>query len=186
MNHFFETIPGWSSIGDQGELIRVLLNKLSSKKNLKIAEIGVYKGRGTAIWNVELINQNVVYEYHAIDNFEGSDEHKAWNMTPSYEEATNYLRPVLDKIQLIQSDSILASKTYTDKYFDIVYIDASHDYSSVIQDIQAWLPKVKKGGIICGDDYIDGWPGVVQAVNEAFKDRQINKVGNQQWWVEVK
>ncbi len=48
-------------------------------------------------------------------------------------------------------------------------------------DIAAWLRKVKVGGIFCGDDYVAGWPGVVQAVDEAFPI--INRVGGQQWWV---
>jgi hypothetical protein len=65
-----------------------------------------------------------------------------------------------------------------------VYIDASHDYESVKEDIIAWLPKVKKGGIICGDDYTPGWPGVMRAVNEVFNN-QVNKIGHQQWWVKI-
>jgi predicted O-methyltransferase YrrM len=76
----------------------------------------------------------------------------------------------------------LESKNYTNEYFDIVYIDASHEYEYVKEDILAWLPKVKKGGIICGDDYIIGWDGVILAVNEIFKDK-VNIVGKQQWWV---
>jgi hypothetical protein len=63
-----------------------------------------------------------------------------------------------------------------------VYIDASHEYEYVKQDILNWLPKVKLGGIICGDDYTRGWPGVVLAVNEIFGDN-VNIVGNQQWWL---
>ena len=65
-----------------------------------------------------------------------------------------------------------------------MYIDASHEYEYVIEDIKHWLPKVKKGGIICGDDYISGWPGVIQAVNEVFDDK-VNVVGGQQWWVKL-
>ena len=43
------------------------------------------------------------------------------------------------------------------------------------KDLAAWFRKVKKGGIICGDDI--GWPGVKKAVDEFFlgigKDYQI-------------
>ena len=34
-----------------------------------------------------------------------------------------------------------------------IHIDASHEYESVIETINLVLPKMVKGGIICGDDY---------------------------------
>ena len=47
-----------------------------------------------------------------------------------------------------------------------VYIDADHEYPSVVEDISIWLPKVRKGGILAGHDYSEAWPGVIQAVKE--------------------
>jgi hypothetical protein len=35
--------------------------------------------------------------------------------------------------------------------YDIVYIDAEHDYESVMKDIAAWKPKAKH--ILAGHDY---------------------------------
>jgi predicted O-methyltransferase YrrM len=177
MEHFYEKIDGWSSMGDQGNLIKNILNHVNSDK-INIAEIGVYKGRATAIFNVELINRNIDYNYYAIDHFLGSEEHD--NTVDYYSIALENLNPIIDKINLIKNDSINESEKYPDNYFDIVYIDASHDYESVKKDIIAWLPKVKDGGIICGDDYISGWPGVVKAVNEVIGDVQV--IGHQQWF----
>lgn len=36
---------------------------------------------------------------------------------------------------------------------DFVYIDARHDYASVLEDLEAWFPRVRPGGIIAGHDY---------------------------------
>lgn len=177
MNHFYQSIDGWASIEDQGNLIKRIIEILGDRK-IKIAEIGVYKGRSTAIFNVELINNDIDYEYHAIDHFMGSEEHD--NTIDYYSIALDNLSPIIHKINLIKNDSIEQSKQYQDNYFDIVYIDASHDYESVKKDIIHWLPKVKYGGIICGDDYIDGWPGVVKAVDETLND--ISLIGHQQWF----
>ena len=50
---------------------------------------------------------------------------------------------------------------------DFVYIDASHDYDSVKEDIKHWLPKIRENGILAGDDM--EWhlgDGVKRAVNE--------------------
>lgn len=44
-----------------------------------------------------------------------------------------------------------AAAAFADGEFDIVYIDAEHDYESVKADIEAWLPKARH--IIAGHDY---------------------------------
>lgn len=180
MEHFYENIDGYSTLKEQGELLETILKNIDTSNSIRIAEIGVYKGRGTAIWNVILLNKSIQYEYFAIDHFLGSSEHdKSFDY---YSTTIENLKPISDKIKIIRNDSNSESKKYPDEFFDIVYIDASHEYEFVKQDILNWLPKVKKGGIICGDDYIWGWPGVVQAVNEIFGDK-INVVGKQQWWL---
>jgi predicted O-methyltransferase YrrM len=196
MEHFFDKIDGWAHPYDQGNLIKLILNELN-KESLTIAEIGVYKGRGTAMWNVELINSGISYEYYAIDHFLGSNEHEKG--VDYYNITLENLKPVIHKINLIKNDSLSESKNYDNEYFDVVYIDASHEYEYVKNDILSWLPKVKKGGIICGDDYVGAWPGVIQAVDEVFgdgftvgisdfvytKSYRVNIIGNQQWWVKI-
>ena len=182
MEFFYQDIEGWSSEKDQGNLLKTILPLVKNDQLIKIAEIGVYKGRGTSIWNTILINEGINYEYKAIDHFMGSSEHD--KTTDYYNITLENLIPILDKIEVIKNDSLSESKKYEDEYFDIVYIDASHEYDFVLEDIKHWLPKVKKGGIICGDDYTIGWPGVMSAVNEMFDDK-VNVVGDQQWWVNI-
>jgi predicted O-methyltransferase YrrM len=178
MEHFYTEIIGYSTMVDQGELLKTIL-KILPKNNLKIAEIGVFNGRCTAMWNVELINSGVTYEYYAIDHFLGSKEH---DKTIDYYGITlDNLKSIKDSVNIIKNTSVEESKNHPDEFFDIVYLDASHDYKSVKEDIIAWLPKVKPFGVICGDDYILGWPEVMKAVNEVFKGK-INVVGHQQWW----
>ncbi len=53
-------------------------------------------------------------------------------------------------------DSTEAAAIIVDETFDVVYIDARHDYRSVAEDINAWWPKVKPGGILAGHDYLFG------------------------------
>jgi predicted O-methyltransferase YrrM len=51
-----------------------------------------------------------------------------------------------------------------DGSLDFVFIDADHEYESVIRDIKAWAPKVKPGGLVSGHD--THFPGVLKAINE--------------------
>jgi hypothetical protein len=62
---------------------------------------------------------------------------------------------------------------FEDESLDVVFIDLTHTYESVKQDIELWLPKVKKGGLLAGHDYENDWPGVVRAVDEKFPDKMI-------------
>jgi hypothetical protein len=61
---------------------------------------------------------------------------------------------------------------------DFVYIDARHDYESVLEDLNAWADRVRPGGILAGHDYVDGdLPQgnfyVKSAVDEYFGARGI-------------
>lgn len=178
MDHFYEKINGYSCYSEQGILLENILAKIDTKNTIKIAEIGVYNGKLSAMWNVELINRNIAYEYYAIDHFNGSD-----GLTDvSYENTIFNLSSITTNLKIVRNNSVDESKKHNDGYFDIVYIDASHDYESVKTDLIHWYPKVKNGGIICGDDYSEYWNGVILAVNEFFK-KPVNKVSCMQWYM---
>lgn len=59
------------------------------------------------------------------------------------------------KIVPVRMDSLKAASVMADQV-DLVFIDGSHDYESVYQDLTAWHKHVKEGGILCGDDYNGG------------------------------
>ena len=74
---------------------------------------------------------------------------------------------VADKVILIVADSVAASGLLADGSVEWVHLDARHDYASVRADIDAWLPKIKPGGWLSGDDYDEEkWPDVVRAVRD--------------------
>jgi len=56
-------------------------------------------------------------------------------------------------IFFIHRPSVEAAKEFQDEYFDFVYIDANHSYQAVKDDLNAWCPKLKVGGVICGHDF---------------------------------
>lgn len=47
---------------------------------------------------------------------------------------------------------------------DLIYIDGSHDFEDVVQDIRSYAPLVRQGGILFGDDL--NWSGVSAAVSQ--------------------
>jgi len=98
-----------------------------------------------------------------------------------YEVAQQRLKPY--GCTLIKDYSVEASKQFENGTLDFVYIDANHFYDYVMQDLIAWRPKVRKGGIVAGHDYfVSKRPGsslsVVQAVNDYtfFHGYKINVI----------
>jgi SAM-dependent methyltransferase len=91
---------------------------------------------------------------------------------------------------LMREMSSDAVDQFEDNSVDVVYIDADHKYDPVLADIRAWYPKVKPGGILCGDDYIDGSHiekfGVIPAVNDFAAENSLSlgvTVGANPTWV---
>ena len=75
----------------------------------------------------------------------------------------------------VRDYSTTAARAVSDRTLDVTYIDAVHEYKNVLEDIQAWLPKIKIGGFIGGHDYtprnrpeLPAFPGTCHAVNEIF------------------
>ena len=92
--------------------------------------------------------------------------------------------------KLIREVSAQAASQFEDNSIDIVYLDGDHTYKGVITDIDAWLPKIKIGGFLCGHDYCEGKTGlgfdygVIEAVNEKFENFSVTKDRPASWFVE--
>jgi hypothetical protein len=86
-------------------------------------------------------------------------------------------------ISLVIAESVTASALVADASIDWVHLDARHDYESVKADIVAWLPKVKPGGWLSGDDYDDlKFPELVRAVGDLLPGAE--PWSTQQWrWI---
>ena len=132
----------------------------------RVCEIGSWAGRSA------IAMAQAGATVHCVDTWEGSkndDGCKAYQGSePPY---AVFLRNVEGfPITSTVGRSPGAACNFADGAFDIVYIDAEHDYDSVKADIKAWKPKAKH--IIAGHDY-NVFPGVRKAVDELCPDRSV-------------
>lgn len=75
--------------------------------------------------------------------------------------------------------SVDAAERFENESLDWVYIDGDHLYEAITADLHAFLPKVKRGGYIAGDDYGEpGWweDGVTRAVDEFVSEERMELV----------
>jgi hypothetical protein len=54
---------------------------------------------------------------------------------------------------LRRKTSLEAVVEFPDNSLDAVFIDGNHHFDFVVQDIIAWAPKVRRGGMVSGHDY---------------------------------
>jgi predicted O-methyltransferase YrrM len=63
---------------------------------------------------------------------------------------------------------------------DLVHVDAGHEYRSALTDLKQYWSLLRPGGILIGDDYSAGWPGVKRAADEfaVSTERSLEISGN--------
>lgn len=134
-------------------------------------EVGVYWGRSFSFGVVETVNRGKSIDMVAVDAWPDAwTSPEGW---PMVEKFKHEMAPLEGYFRFIQSGSADAARHFADGSVDFVFIDADHVYPRVIEDIRAWLPKIKPGGIMAGHDYNYPHTGVVHAVNEMFPGRFI-------------
>lgn len=148
-------------------------------KNSICAEIGVFGGNFSK-QILKITNPKMLY---LIDLWGFDESIHPLNFDSSVNE--NKMNQLYQKIcdDFGNKNNVTIMKGYSsdvlskfpDEYFDWIYIDGDHMYEGVKQDLALSLKKVKIGGFIAGDDYIDkyGW-GVVRAVNECVQENNLN------------
>lgn len=139
---------------------RVTLVEILKELNFtKGAEVGVEKGKFSEymlknIPNLHLICVDPWAPYH-VNTQDREDRF--------YEETLERLKGL--DAEVMRMPSIDASRKIANNSLDFVYIDALHDFDSVMVDMILWYPKVRTGGVFCGHDFFNHYQfGVIDAV----------------------
>ena len=140
---------------------------LTHLKPAKILEIGSFEGASTC-YLIEKMGAQHPLELHCIDNWQGGIEHQAdgtaaadmneverrfhSNIALAKANATEPVDIVLHKSQ---SDLALASLMANGKldYFDMIYIDGSHQAPDVLFDAVVSFKLLAINGLMIFDDY---------------------------------
>lgn len=145
------------------------------------AEIGVKEGRFIRF----MLENNPDLSMYAVDPWEKqpgkSEDYQEWDWSDIYTAYKERMNPFPNRVTEIMAYSKQAAEAIPDLSLDFVFIDAQHDFLSVREDIHLWEPKIKTGGLFCGHDYTDKFPGVKAAVLERFDNPMVGE--NDCWGV---
>ena len=158
--------------GDHHELPFYLREVCNALWHGKAVEVGCLWGGFT--WYGARIAVDNFSEWTCVDPWKGgsSDLTEDWDWDDIYEGFKLNMRDagLLDHINIKRMRSVDAAKDFEDNSLDLVFIDGDHSYECCKEDIEAWWPKLKKGGVMLGHDYGPKHPGVIKAVKEKFGD----------------
>lgn len=148
----------------------------SFNKNLIIAELGVFKGG----FSEDILNICRPKELYLVDLFSGMVQSGDVNGNNIEQINGEELFSIVDSkfqnhknIFIKRQCSVDFLRSMPQNYFDIVYIDSSHQYEHTKNELSLSFEKVKNGGFICGHDYDISFMGVVQAVDEFCANKNL-------------
>jgi predicted O-methyltransferase YrrM len=140
-----------SPIGLRISRHRELLDLWRELGYLKLAEIGTEAGRFAeeiCVANPDA-HLTCVDPYLAYDLYE--DHREQSRMDHFYAVAKHRLDKY--RVTIRRKTSLEAVHEFPNGYLDAIFIDGNHHFDYVVQDIIAWAPKVRRGGMVAGHDY---------------------------------
>lgn len=148
-------------------------------KNAICCEIGVWWGNFSEriLFNAKpkllhLIDPYVMLPNDPIRERIGKNQE---NMNNIYKHVAKRLRR--DNVVFHRDFSYNTAHKFKDNYFDWIYIDGDHSYMGVKKDLELYFAKVKRRGLITGDDY--DWGNnqpVKKAVDEFIESFPVEKI----------
>lgn len=151
-------------IGIEGFLHCEELQKLVElAANKDVLEVGSY--RGLSAWGMGIVANKLI----AIDTFRacsnGQRQEKELTTLNAFKDATRRYQHVF----CLAVPSEEGARALSGQMFDMIFLDAMHDYESVRDDIQRLWPLLRQGGVFVLHDYAHAdFEGVKRAADEAF------------------
>lgn len=165
-NPVWSGVPGWC---DFENVYQAIVQRCKSGDC--VVEVGSFLGRSACFMGETIKQSGKAIILLCVDTWPSTYRHPdGYDIEAPFETFYANVRQaqLLDIIVPIRSTSVRAASFVRDN-LACVFIDGGHNYEDCRDDIEAWFPKVIHGGLLAGHDYNEAFPGVIKAVDEAFK-----------------
>lgn len=158
----------------------------------KFLEVGCFMGKSTAYLQQKIKESGKDIRVYVIDIFEAECAHHN-DLIRENGKGSSLLDIFIKNMKDLDLDpytirgrSDVMCHKLEDNYFQMIFIDAAHDYESVKADLNNFYPKLKSGGIFAGHDYGEKSCGVGQAVDEFVKENNLKLDVMTASWILIK
>jgi predicted O-methyltransferase YrrM len=154
-------MQGWFGIENQISIKRSL--EQVAHEGMRVLEIGSHKGVSSSV--IAKIVQKYNGTLICVD---------PWDTEEIFLTHIKNMRRFgfSNNIKYMRMYSTEAAELIKDnQQFDLIFIDGAHDYDTVCADIRGFLPKIRKNGIICGDDCQYYYKELPSEFVEKYKDQ---------------
>ncbi|MDA9891485.1 class I SAM-dependent methyltransferase [Planktomarina temperata] len=147
-----------------------------------VVEIGSWQGR-SSIFLARAVKESGNGNFYAIDHFGGNvGKEKFYKVNGSLASLKDNFIDNLSRLDLTDTVNLLdmtnteASEKIKDRKIRFLFIDGDHTKSGVRKDIELFFPQLEKGSIVVFDDYFEGFPGLIEAVDEILENIKVDKI----------
>lgn len=171
MSDKWKSIDGWLADNEAEMLQKFAIDKIC-------LELGAYKGKSTIamadnakyLFTIDPFSfiSEVCYDINSPDYL---GQHQSREFT-TLNEFKNNTREY-DNIFPFIGTSTDVVPFFFDNTFDVIFIDAIHDYENAIKDTRCVWNKLKMGGVIIYHDWDWGDGGVGRGIKSLFSDDEI-------------
>ena len=156
-------------IPNRVDKIVFILNEMAYTRG---AEIGVWKGD---LARHVLQDVPSIQKYYLVDPWKHQrDWNKPFNRDDTefeeiYNIAMNATEAWRDKREVLRGPSADMSSKVPNNSLDFLYIDGDHTEKGTRIDVLSWWPKLRVGGAMYGDDFVDGFQHGAKFAGTAVK-----------------
>jgi hypothetical protein len=181
---------GWCPV----EKAKHIMNILHSHPSEVCVELGVFGGSSffPIVSTLAYKQQGIAFGIDPWENTHCLEGNEHWE-----EEKNTYwekidLNKVMNKFiddmqrnglgahyTIMRMSSQQAHSYFENESIDFLHIDGNHSTQSSMLDVMCWLPKVKRGGVICFDDA--WWSSTQKAVKLLLQECDIMKETSPKW-----
>jgi len=191
----WDQVPGWFNFED---VYQEAVDR-APREGAHFVEVGVLFGRSSLFMADAIRRSGKSIAFDAVDNFNyGPDSMAAvlkkyavkcpgsdLSLLPSLNLAIR-TKPILEIVRELADRSGLGrlvnhvrssgqaqAERYPERCLDFVFIDSDHAYEDTKSMLEAYLPKLRSGGVLAGHDYHPDFPGVAKAVHEVLGEVEL-------------
>ena len=111
--------------------------------------VGVELGVAEGDFSYQVLSEQNIKHWYSIDMWAGDRGHDSGQMN----SARDKLKPFANKNTIMHNKFSEVVNDFSDEFFDIINIDGyAHNGEENGETLRDWYPKLKKGGVVRGDE----------------------------------